>query len=122
MKTGWEGFMIYISNAFSLSMLDNEDAHEGVYLHVQEVGIPIVRTWLARYDWTSCVGHADTARLISNILGVEIPTNRVSVTLSHNDFVFVAQYAGPRLPEGSTTLPEGAELRFLMVGFFEIGL
>jgi len=114
--------MIYLGNSFSLSMLDNEDVHEGSYLHVQEVSPQVISTWLTRYEWISCIGHTDTAGLVSGILGIEIPTNRVSVKLTHEDFLFVAQYVGPRLPEGSTTLPEGASIKFIKVCFFEIGI
>lgn len=60
----------------------------------------------------SAVGHADTAA----VLGV--PCNRVNVKLGKGDTVFVAQLQGGRLPEGSTTLPEGFTFRFLKV---EIG-
>lgn len=57
----------------------------------------------------SAVGHADTAA----VLGV--PCNRVNVKLKNGDTVFVAQLQGGRLPEGSTTLPEGFTFRFLKV-------
>ena len=114
--------MIYLSNAFSLSMLGSEDTKNGVYLYFEEVTPVFVKTWLEKNEWVSCVGHPDTARLLSGILGIEIPTNRVSVSLNHSDFIFVAQYAGPRLPEGATTLPEGAQIKFVKVGFFELGI
>jgi hypothetical protein len=29
--------------------------------------------------------------------------------------MLVAQYTGPRLPEGATTLPPGAKIRFILV-------
>ena len=63
----------------------------------------------------SCIGHADTARVLSRMLERDIPTNRVSVTLNVGDTAIVAQYIGPRLPEGATMLPEGAEIRFYLV-------
>jgi hypothetical protein len=54
-------------------------------------------------ELVSIVGHEDTAR----ILGV--PFNRKSVKLREGDKLYVAQYDGPRLPEGATALPEGAK-------------
>lgn len=63
----------------------------------------------------SCIGHADTAAVISNLLGVDLPMNRQSVTLEENETVVVAQYTGPRLPEGATELPEGATITFWQV-------
>lgn len=55
----------------------------------------------------SAIGHADTAA----VLGV--PMNRVSVKLSKGDTAYIAQLVGGRLPEGSTTLPEGFSFKFL---------
>jgi hypothetical protein len=63
----------------------------------------------------SCIGHADTARVLSNILERNIPTNRATVHLKQNERCIVAQYIGPRLPEGATMLPEGATIKFYHV-------
>src|SRR5690349_5793255 len=63
---------------------------------------------------TSSVGHADTAALISSILGVEVEAQRVSAPapIPGGPAYLLAAYRGPRLPEGSTTLPAGASLDF----------
>jgi hypothetical protein len=37
------------------------------------------------------------------------------VSLVPGDRVLVGQYSGTRLPEGATTLPEGATIRWLVV-------
>ena len=58
---------------------------------------------------TSAIGHADTAR----VLGVEM--NRINVTLKKGDVAYVAQLQGGRLPEGSTTLPEGFKFKYVKV-------
>jgi hypothetical protein len=63
----------------------------------------------------SCIGHADTANVLSNLLQNEIPCNRVTVNLGPNEKCIIAQYIGPRLPEGAISLPEGAEIRFFLV-------
>lgn len=57
----------------------------------------------------SAVGHQDTA----NVLGV--PCNRINVALKKGDICYVAQLQGGRLPEGSTTLPEGFTFKFFKV-------
>jgi hypothetical protein len=62
----------------------------------------------------SCVGHADTAKVFSTLLGVEVPENRVTVTLG-DDFSLVGQYVGPRLPVGATELPAGARVDWFLV-------
>lgn len=89
---------MYLCNAFSLQMLDSFPAS----VMVQEV------TELPE-GLTSAIGHQDTA----NVLGV--PMNRVNVRLSKGDTVYVAQLLGGRLPEGSTTLPEGFSFKFLKI-------
>ena len=58
---------------------------------------------------TSAIGHQDTA----NVLGVNL--NRVNVSLSKGDVAYVAQLQGGRLPEGSTSLPEGFSFKFFKV-------
>lgn len=64
-------------------------------------------------DCISAIGHADTARVVSNILNRDVQANRISLTLSEGDTLYVAQLTGGRLPEGATTLPEGFTLESL---------
>jgi hypothetical protein len=61
------------------------------------------------------MGHADIARIASTQLGVEIPVNRTNVSLRPGDNVIVAQYMGPRLPEGAMELPDGARIEYFLV-------
>ena len=84
--------MIYVGNAFSLGMVPR-DLLGRVRLTPCEA--PAVA------GLTYCVGHADTAA----VLGV--PMARISVVLNEGDVLYVAQLRGGRLPEGTTTLPEG---------------
>lgn len=98
--------MKYISNAFSLQMLAEQDMLASI-VQVKPEEIPA--------DAVSAVGHADTAAVVSNILGREILVNRVSISLQPGDVLYVAQLVGGRLPEGATSLPEGFSLRFVQV-------
>jgi len=66
-------------------------------------------------DVVSAIGHADTAAVLANMLGFEVPVNRISVTLDTETELFVAQLVGGRLPEGSTSLPEGFKFKFFRV-------
>lgn len=100
-------------NAFSLSMLPLEAMN---FVWVKKINPEEVPT-----DVESAVGHADTARVMSGILGFEVKPNRVSIKLNESDVLYVAQYTGPRLPEGATTLPEGASLEFFEVTFLASG-
>jgi len=99
----------YLANAFSLGMLSVPAT--GLNLTVVPVHINEVRC----FSWASFVGHKDTAHLLTELLGVVVRENRMSLKLSVGDFLYVAQYKGPRLPEGTTQLPEGATFEFLRV-------
>lgn len=63
----------------------------------------------------SVIGHADTAAVVSNLLGREVAFNRANVHLEDGDVLYVAQLQGGRLPEGATTLPDGFTLSFRRV-------
>jgi len=66
-------------------------------------------------DVVSAVGHADTAAVLSDLLGFEVPMNRDFVRLDEDTELYVAQLIGGRLPEGSTALPEGFRFKFFRV-------
>ena len=103
---------MYLLNAFSANML----AEFPVSVHFVEISADVM-VELAQ-ESVSAVGHADTAALFSTILGVKVPCNRVSVTLKSGDNALLGQYSGPRLPEGATTLPEGASIKWVLVNVF----
>lgn len=66
----------------------------------------------------SCIGHADTARVVGKALCFPtLEANRVTVSFKAGDTALIAQYRGPRLQEGATELPEGAEIKFYKVEF-----
>lgn len=98
----------FLGNAFSLQMLDLEQENK--------VSInPVTAAEVANSGAESVIGHADTANVVSDILGIEVPMNRVSVKLNQGDILYVAQVTGGRLPEGATTLPEGMAITFVKV-------
>ena len=96
MVDNWRKKM-YLLNAFSLQMVDVPCCCEFSEVDALPNGL------------TSAVGHADTAV----VLGVAC--NRVNIHLSAGDTAYVAQLVGGRLPEGSTTLPEGFKFKFIKV-------
>ena len=100
---------MFILNAFSLNMLaGNAD------VIVRQVTQAVAASLAATCE--SAVGHADTAAVFSAVLGVTVPCNRATVALKKGDVALVGQYSGPRLPEGATSLPEGATIKWLIVG------
>lgn len=111
---------LLITNAFSLSMLAGDNLWMNDRLAVRRLSDEEARQLLsvcaeAGYRIVSGVGHADTARIFSNTLGTEVPMNRINIDLSGLDLLLVGQYSGPRLPEGTTELPEGATIRWFTV-------
>lgn len=102
-----------ITNAFSLNMLETRRLFPTT-ITVQEIDLELAQK-IARGDVESAVGHTDTARIFSELLGVEIPMARKTVQLREG-CLLVGQYSGPRLPEGATELPQGATIKWLFVG------
>jgi hypothetical protein len=84
---------IYISNAFSLSMLAPPTT-----VKVVEASVEDVKNILTR-GFTSAVGHEPTAQIISVQLGIQVPVNRISIKLVLGDTLIVYQLLA-RLPEG----------------------
>lgn len=102
--------MRYICNAFSLGMLGTAPASLLAVRSVTAAGA----AELAR-EATSAVGHASTAAIFASLLGRPVETARLTLTLAPGDEALVGQYIGPRLPEGATSLPEGARIEWKLV-------
>jgi hypothetical protein len=98
-----------ILNAFSLNML----AEFPCSVDIREISVSEASK--EARERKSAVGHPDTAAVFTDVLGVEVPFNRINVALSRGDVVLVGQYRGPRLPEGCKTLPEGATIKWYLV-------
>lgn len=95
---------VYLLNAFSLQMVDVPCSV--TFDEVSEIDVQI---GINAGTVHSAIGHQDTA----NVLGV--PMNRINVHLSKGDIAYVAQLQGGRLPEGTTTLPDGFSFKFIKV-------
>lgn len=99
--------MIYVANAFSAQMVEENEA----LVRFQTcTPITVLEAINRGETWQSAVGHADTAAVFSDEVGIDIPHNRVNVTLKPGDVLFVGQITGGRLPEGATRLPVGFRL------------
>jgi hypothetical protein len=123
---------IFICNAFSLSMLDRDAQTGSPSGYVPRSTDPVAHHYMARMprpvddpakllagskgaEIISAVGHADVAALFAAQLKMPVAVNRVSVKLTEGDLALVGQYIGPRLPEGVTTLPDGATIEWWVV-------
>ena len=92
---------LYILSGFSLSMLPVPCAVEMI---VHEVDAEKARKVIdcARRDGkeiVSAVGHESTAKILSELLGFEVPVNRIMVKLEEGDEAVIFQLF-TRLPEG----------------------
>jgi len=78
--------------------------------------VELAREWVADGDVQSAIGHTGTAALLSEILGLNIPANRISVKMNSGDEALIIRVL-QRLPEGTILSKE--ELRSVP---FELGL
>jgi hypothetical protein len=101
----------FLTNAFSIQMLQ-----KGGVVRFEEITPEDIPS-----DVVSAIGHADTANVLTNMLGFPVPMNRAFVTLEPDTEIYVAQLVGGRLPEGSTTLPEGFSFKFYRVTLVQQG-
>lgn len=103
-------------NAFSVNMLDCGDwLHAKVTFH--ELTSEMAADALA-YGFVSAVGHPATAQVLTERLGLDVPRNRVNVTLCPGDMAILAQVKLPRLAEGEVLTSEQmveAPIRYFMV-------
>jgi len=85
--------MIYVSNAFSLSMILPPCS-----IKVEQVDLEIVKKFFDE-PFQSAVGHQSTAEILSKLTGTNVPVNRVSLSLMKKDRLIVFQLM-TRLEEG----------------------
>jgi hypothetical protein len=102
--------MVKVTNAFSIQML-NASAD----VSFRQVTEQEARELLGTQQYESCIGHPDTAAVLTDVLGVEVPYRRGFVTLDKSDTLLVCQLSGGRLPEGTTTLPDGFRFTYWVV-------
>ncbi|MFZ8859408.1 MAG: STIV orfB116 family protein [Thermocrinis sp.] len=91
---------LYLSNAFSLNMLPPE----GATIKASPISVGEAKA-LLQQGFISAVGHESTASIISLLVGVEVPTNRIAIKLSRGDSLIVFQI-GIRLAEGQVLSQE----------------
>lgn len=111
---------MYLVNAFSLGMIIDSDWYSGVEtLRFRSLSLAKVREILSE-GFTSGIGHADTAAVLSDLLGINIQMNRINCPIPRDAVrdeivMIVAQKVGGRLPEGATTLPDDVRFEFVAV-------
>ena len=92
--------MVYLTNAFSLTMIQSFP----VTIEINEISETEVKNILDKF--VSAIGHESTAQLLSSKLNKEITFNRISITLTAEDILIVAQLMGPRKEYKDMTVEE----------------
>jgi len=90
--------MIYLCNSFTLSMLSPSLLEGGVLIKASPISLGEVKA-LIQEGFVSAVGHESTARVLGRLLGVEVPFNRVQISVGEGDVIISFQFL-VRLPEG----------------------
>ena len=98
---------LVIANAFSINMLSEFP----VNVRFTKVSLNLVKQLAQDCEILSVVGHKDTSAVFSTVLEKEVPHNRVNYTWDDDSILLVGQVKG-RLPEGTTTLPEGVTIEW----------
>lgn len=101
---------VYLINAFSVNQL----ATFPVRVHIEHLNIHEAKG-LVDKGFSSAVGHADTAALFSDQLGVTVTCNRCSISLRPGDRALLGQYRGARLPLGASSLPTGCTIEWFLI-------
>jgi len=93
---------VYLGDTFSLNMLPLVGrvlAARKVVVKFTRVDIDEVRDLLIN-DFISVIKHPAIASAVSKLLGMNVPTNRVSITLQPGDTLIVFQLADDSLAPG----------------------
>ena len=116
-----------ITNSFSLNMISQDRFNKSAQctVSIERISVEIAKNLIESFiklggSIDSAIGHDSTARIVSSILGINIPFNRKDLALSGEEDIIVAQYIGPRLPEGATSLPDGAKIEFYKVYVYTV--
>ena len=115
--------MIYISDSFSLAMLDREqqrkDCAKGRAGGFPRIPYPVdePKAWIRDRVRTfgmpeSIAVHDGMAAVLSSKLEIELRRNPGLVRLADSDVLLVGQYFGVPWPEGVTIMPKGGRIEW----------
>jgi len=77
-------------------------------LACRQISLEQARAWIKQGEFISAVGHESTARLLSELLGVEIKPNRIFVDMELWDEALAIQFL-ERIQEGKVLSKEELE-------------
>ncbi|MCX7939931.1 MAG: hypothetical protein N2545_10925 [Thermoflexales bacterium] len=114
--------MKYICNSLSINMFASAIGDKPMHVTIERVSTEAAEEFALSAK--PAIGHADTARLVARQIApqredefVAAAAQRPTLNLTYGDELLVAQYVGPRLPEGATELPPDARIEYFLVSF-----
>jgi hypothetical protein len=88
---------IYVLNTLVIPI--DFERYERVTVKIRKASVEEVRRLLQSNQFVSAVGHQATAVLLTQLLGVEVPMNRITIKAQPGD-ILVHFVLKERLPEG----------------------
>lgn len=110
--------MLYLTNAFSINMITSHPTSHQSTLEFTPIslGTAIIILKANSSSVINAIGHPATAAIVADQLQLPLPpAERATILFTEKDVLLVAQYTGPRLPEGATTLPTDATIAWWLV-------
>jgi hypothetical protein len=103
--------MLPLLNAFSLNMIKVQETQ----IVITEIPLDDVKYLMRSNECKSYIGHKDLAEIVSEQTQFSIPVNRENFVFGEVNRALVFQYNGPRLEEGTRTLPQDAKIKYYHV-------
>jgi len=104
---------VYLLNTLVIPV--NFDTYDEAYIKMEKISVDEAKQILINNPFISAIGHEGTAKLLSQLLGIAIQINRISVFFEPGD-IGIHFFLKQRLPEGKVlTEEELKELDFWLV-------
>jgi len=104
---------VYLLNTLVIPV--NFDTYDEAYIKMEKISVDEAKQILQNKEFISAIGHEGTAKLLSQLLGINIPVNRITVFFEPGD-IGIHFFLKQRLPEGKVlTEEELKELDFWLV-------
>jgi hypothetical protein len=100
--------MLYVLNTLIVPI--DFDRHPSATIKLTKISVEEAKKLISSTPFTSAIGHEATAKVLSQLLNINIPVNRVSIFMTPGD-VGLHFFLKTRLPEGKVLSEE--ELRKL---------
>lgn len=110
---------LYVSNAFSLNMINKalQDVAVDILLTpmtAEQVALEVTCAKATDSLSVSMSGNA-TVKLFNSVCSTDLGLDHCKIDLGQDDKLIVMQYNGPRLTEDTVSVPKGGTLKFFMV-------